>query len=91
MLKITTQTDGRATIIELEGRLAGAWVQVLEDSWKRTLNREGSVRLMVCGVTFIDERGKVLLVQMHRQGVELVAEGCMNTAIVEQIRRAGPQ
>ena len=36
-------------------------------------------------VTFIDERGKALLAEMHQHGAELVAEGCMNTAIVEEI------
>jgi len=40
---------------------------------------------MVCAVTFIDDKGKTLLAEMHQQGAELVAEGCMNKAIVEEI------
>jgi hypothetical protein len=40
---------------------------------------------MLCAVTFVDEEGKRLLAEMHRQGAELVAEGCMNQVIVERI------
>ena len=87
MLKITTQTDATGTIFELEGRLAGAWVQELEDSWRKAANSDRPVRVMVCAVTFIDDKGKTLLAEMHQHGAELVAEGCMNKGIVEEITR----
>jgi hypothetical protein len=86
MLKITTRTDPIATIFELEGRLAGPWVQELESCWQQVTNSERSVRVLLCAVTFIDDKGKDLLVEMHRHGAELVAEGCMNKAIVDEIR-----
>ena len=89
MLKITTQTDPTRTIFELEGRLAGAWVQELEDCWRKAVNSDRSVRVMVCAVTFIDDKGKSLLAEMHQHGAELVAEGCMNSAIVEEITQGG--
>ena len=57
MLKITTQTDATRTIFELEGRLAGAWVQELEDCWRKAANSDRPVRVMVCAVTFIDDKG----------------------------------
>jgi hypothetical protein len=44
---------------------------------------------MVCAVTFIDGKGKALLAEMHQHGAELVAEGCMNSAIVEEITQGG--
>ena len=75
----------------LEGRLAGTWVQVLEDSWQEIVNIDRLIRVMVCGVTFIDETGKALLTEMHRRGAELVAQGCINTAIVEEIKQGGRQ
>ena len=87
MLKITTQTDATTTIFELEGRLAGAWVQELEDCWRKVANSDRPVRVMVCAVTFIDDKGKTLLAEMHQHGAELVAEGCMNKGIVEEITR----
>ena len=89
MLKISTRTDATRTIFELEGRLAGAWVQELEDCWRKAVNSDRSVRVMVCAVTFIDDKGKSLLAEMHQHGAELVAEGCMNSAIVEEIKQGG--
>ena len=91
MLKISIQTDATGTIFELEGRLAGAWVQELEDCWREAANSDRPVRVMVCEVTFIDGKGKALLAKMHQHGAELVAEGCMNSAIVEEIKQGGRQ
>ena len=91
MLKITTQTDATRTIFELEGMLAGAWVHELEDCWRKVANSDRPVRVMVCAVTFIDGKGKALLTEMHRHGAELVAEGCMNNAIVEEITQGERQ
>ena len=87
MLKITTRTDPSATILELEGGLAGPWVQELEDCWREASNTDRRVKVLLCAVTFVDEKGKDLLVEMYRHGAELVAEGCMNKAIVEEIVR----
>ena len=87
MLKITTRTDATRTIFELEGRLTGAWVRELEDCWRKVANSDRRVRVMVCEVTFIDGKGKALLAKMHQHGAELVAEGCMNKGIVEEIIR----
>ena len=89
MLKITIRTEVTGIIFELEGRLAGAWVQELEDCWGKASNSDRPVRVMVCAVTFIDDKGKALLTEMHRHGAELVAEGCMNNAIVEEITEGG--
>jgi hypothetical protein len=87
MLKITTRTDATGTSFELEGRLAGPWVQELESCWREAANSERSVRVLLCAVTFIDDKGRDLLVEMYRRGAELVAEGCMNKAIIDEIVR----
>jgi hypothetical protein len=75
VLKITTRTDATGKIFELEGRLTGAWVQELEDCWRKVADSDRPVRVMVCEVTFIDDKGKALLAEMHEHGAELVAEG----------------
>jgi hypothetical protein len=85
MLKITTQSDRAGTIFELEGGLTGPWVRELEASWRQNLVPNLPARVVLKTVTFIDEAGRKLLVEMHRQGVELVAEGCMTKAIIEEI------
>lgn len=92
MLKITTRTDATGTIFELEGKLAGPWVQELEACWKRGVITDQPVRVRLKTVTFIDSAGGELLAEMYRQGVELVAEGCegcMTKAIVQEITRGG--
>ena len=87
MLKITAQTGATETILELEGKLAGPWVQELEGCWRLAVMTDREVRVMLKAVTFIDRAGRKLLAEMHRQGAELAAEGCMTKAIIEEITR----
>ncbi len=87
MLKITTHTGATATILELEGKLAGAWVQELEGCWRLAVMVDRPVRVMLKTVTFIDQAGRKLLTEIHREGAELVAEGCMTKAIIQEIMR----
>ena len=87
MLKITAQTDAARTTFELEGRLSDAWVHELKDCWLKAANSDRQVRVMLCAVTFIDDKGRDLLVELHRQGADLVAAGCMNNAIVVEFIR----
>lgn len=91
MLKITTQNDASRTVFELEGSLAGPWVEELEGCWRKAAGLDRPVRILLCAVTFVDEQGRVLLTEMYRHGAELVAEGCMTQAIVEEIARGGRQ
>lgn len=90
MLRITTEHKRGKTILSVEGRLAGQWVSALEQCWRElyaaTPRQKFSINL--CGVSFIDNAGKVLLKEMHGLGGELIAEGCLNQAIVREI--AGP-
>lgn len=85
MLKITARIDPSSAVFELEGKLAGPWVAELEECWRKAAVCDRPVRVMLCAVTFIDHHGKRLLADMHRQGAQLVAEGCMNRMIVEKI------
>jgi hypothetical protein len=87
MLKITTRIGTTGTVFELEGKLAGPWVQELNEYWRKAAEPDRPVRVMLCAVTFIDGEGRKLLADMHRHGVGLVAEGCMNKAVVEEIMR----
>ena len=87
MLKITTRTNPTGTTFELEGKLAGPWVQELKGCWQEVTNSNRSVRVLLCAVTFIDDQGRDLLLEMHRHGAELVAEGCMNKTIIDDLVR----
>ena len=89
MLRITTQKKRGRTVLSIEGRLAGPLVGTLEQCWREVHQAAPSekVNLNLCGVSFIDAAGKMLLKEIHRQGGELVAEGCLNQAIVDDIVR----
>src|SRR6266705_2058684 len=87
MLRITTEKKRGKTYLSVEGRLAGPWVDTLEQCWRelRGASPQEKFHVDLCGVSFIDAAGKVLLKGIHRQGGRLVAEGCLNQAIVTEI------
>lgn len=91
MLRITTEQKRGKLILSVEGRLAGQLVGALEQCWRElhasTPNGKFSVNL--CGVSYIDAAGKVLLKEIYRQGGHLLAEGCLNQAIVKEIMGHG--
>ncbi|MEX0802289.1 MAG: hypothetical protein WD688_03060 [Candidatus Binatia bacterium] len=84
MLKITTKNEAVKTFFELEGKLAGAWVDELERCW-REVPPGHAVKLSLEAVTFIDDNGKKLLARLHESGAELKASGCMTKCIVQEI------
>src|ERR1700720_2886810 len=87
MLRITTERKRGKTVLDVEGRLAGPWVGTLEQCWRelRAVSPSEKFHIDLCGVSFIDAAGKVLLKEVYRQGAQLVAEGCLNQAVVREI------
>lgn len=87
MLKITIHDNPEVLTFQLEGKLAGPWVQELRDCWECKLaSRQASAtRLDLRGVTFVDASGKQLLAELHRQRAELLATGCVMKAMVAEI------
>ena len=87
MLKITTEQKRGKVILSVEGRLAGPWLATLEQRWRelRAASPELKFCVDLCGVSFIDPAGKVLLEEIHRQGGELRAAGCLNQEIIRAI------
>jgi len=87
MLRVTAEKKRGKTVLNVEGRLAGPWVAALEQCWRelRSSSPQEKFHVDLCGVSFIDAAGKVLLKEIHRQGGHLLAEGCLNQAIVREI------
>jgi outer membrane protein TolC len=87
MLRISTETKRAKTILTIEGRIAGSSVVTVEQCWRELYSASPKQKFVVnlCGVSFIDNAGKVLLREMHRLGVDFQAEGCLNQAIVSEI------
>ena len=89
MLKISIHREAATTKIDLEGRLAGPWVEELKCCWGQVAGSSRSQVLVdLTGVTFIDPEGKALLAQMGQQGAKLHAVGCLTRCIVEEITKA---
>jgi ABC-type transporter Mla MlaB component len=91
MLRITVHDKPGALTFQLEGRLAGPWVRVLEECWQTTLasQRQPTRHVDLTGVTSLDAAGRACLAALHRQGAEFIAADCLTNAIVAEITQ-GP-
>lgn len=88
MLRITRSEADNKTCLKLEGKLAGSWVEVLEQCWRQAAAEGASphpIRVDLNAITYVDGRGTDLLREMHLGGVELSAVTCLGKGIVEQI------
>src|SRR5215470_13581956 len=90
MLRITTEKKRGKVTLTVEGKLSGQWTAALEECWRslRAASPREKFSVNLCGVSFIDAAGKVLLRTIHSDGGQLVAEGCLNQAIVDEIAAA---
>ena len=84
MLKITINNGAGVTTFNLEGRLAGAWVNELRSCWEQP-GEGAAIRVDLTEVSWVSEEGKALLGEMHRRGAELSAANLLMAAIVAEI------
>jgi hypothetical protein len=87
MLRITVHDRPPVLTFQIEGRLAGPSLRVVEKCWRDTLagRRRPTLRVDLTGVTFIDGGGEACLTDMHRQGAELMTADCLTSDIVAGI------
>ena len=92
MLRITIHDKPGALTFQLEGRLAGPWVRVLQECWQDAgaRHRERPLYVDLTEVTAIDAAGRVCLSSLHRQGVEFIASDCLTKSIVDEVSRGPP-
>ena len=92
MLKISVrnETPQKPLLLEVEGRLAGPWVEELERSWEAERQKAPSADIIVrlSSVSSIDEAGKELLTKIFRAGAKLEGSGCMVRAVIARIMGA---
>jgi anti-anti-sigma regulatory factor len=86
MMKIqTTELDGQL-ILQVEGRLAGAFVPELENCWQaaRAKQPDRKISVDLKSVTCIDRAGRYLLQLMYGNGVGFLRAGLAIQDILEQ-------
>lgn len=84
---MTVHDNPRSLTLQLDGRLAGPWVQELERFWQGTpaSQRRRVLRVDLRGLTGIDAAGKEFLAAAHCQGANFVTADCWTEAIVAEI------
>jgi len=87
MMKIQVNELDERLILEVEGRLAGAFVPELENCWKSARANQPSRKIVVDlkDVTCVDRAGRSLLQLMHCNGVGFLRAGIATQDILEQI------
>ena len=87
MLRITLEHQATRTLVTLEGRLAGAWVEelrkVLTTLWSDPAVPRVAIKLSA--VSGMDAAGRFLLIESHARGADLTGSGLSARAFIEEI------
>ena len=89
-MKIQTTELEDSLVIQVEGRLAGAFAPELENCWKaiHAAQPDRKIGLDLRNVTCVDRAGRCLLRFLHTQGVEFRNAGLALQDILDEICEA---
>ena len=67
------QKTSDAVVLKLEGSVKGPWVEELRKAWltSATMAAGEALRIDLAAVSFVDGRGRDLLLEMRREGANL--------------------
>jgi hypothetical protein len=87
MLRITTHETPESLTFQLEGKLAGPWVEELEKCWLKCGTGDGvkSTSFDLSGLMSIDAAGKEFLAARYGEGARLIAAGCLMKSVVAEV------
>jgi anti-anti-sigma regulatory factor len=73
VLRITIQRANDVVLLKLEGSVKGPWVDELRKAWLKSAKMADGEPISVDldAVSFIDARGRELLLRMQREGIGL--------------------
>jgi anti-anti-sigma factor len=91
MLRISIHEAQESVTVRLEGNLIGAWVEEVEECWRKAFATFGTRTIVVdlTAVSFVDTAGGALLQKMHEAGFRLIGNGVM-TNLPEQFGKSHP-
>lgn len=87
MLRITIHEESSSWRLQLEGKLAGAWVSEAETAWRSALASREPIEIDLTGVTMIDDAGERLLRAMNESGARFHAQGMEMKALIGEIQK----
>jgi len=93
MLRITLHETDDALVIQLEGRIAGPWVDELSRTWQETFSQLPATKLSLdlCNVTYADANGIQLLKTIYQQsGAKLFGRTPWTKFLVEEVTATAP-
>jgi hypothetical protein len=90
MLKISVHEDDQTVRLQIEGALAGSWVEELELTWRaaRAALRGRSLCMDLTGTSRVDMAGRYLLKLIYKDGAQFVAAGPAIQALISEITAA---
>ena len=89
MIRITAKNDSSATMLFLEGKLAGPCVNELDRCWQECSTGEAALVVDLTNISFVDEHGKELLARMHKRGITLFSTSLMTKCLIAEIQKDG--
>ena len=69
MLRVTRKDNPNGTTLMLEGKLSGPWVDEVQKCWAGC---QLLIQVNLRDVSYVDGRGKDLLIRMEKEGASLV-------------------
>jgi outer membrane protein TolC/anti-anti-sigma regulatory factor len=88
MLRISIFDEPYSTTLKVEGKLASDWASEAQRIWSSIASRPEPKKKIIdlFGVTFVDDCGRQLLVDMHAAGAQLTGSGPMISALIDEIQ-----
>jgi hypothetical protein len=92
VLRISIQRISDVVRLKLEGSVKGPWVDELRKAWLTSAKMAGDqpVSIDLGAVSFIDARGRDLILRMQREGVALTGASSFLRQVLED-RNTNPE
>jgi hypothetical protein len=94
MLRITIHETAKGQTIQLEGKIAGPWVEVFNRTWHSLGPSLGSgeLHLDLRGVAFVDTNGRKLLREIYQKtNACFLADSPLTQYFADDARRRSPK